>query len=74
MPAPDPSGRRGHVVEAYIVTAAGRDGDDALVGELQDYVKTNAAPYMYPRVISFERELPKTINGKILRSELRERK
>jgi acyl-coenzyme A synthetase/AMP-(fatty) acid ligase len=56
------------------VTAAGRDGDDALVGELQDYVKTNAAPYMYPRVISFERELPKTINGKILRSELRERK
>jgi len=74
VPAPDPSGRRGHVVKAYIVTAAGRDGDDALVGELQDYVKTNAAPYMYPRVISFERELPKTINGKILRSELRERK
>jgi acyl-coenzyme A synthetase/AMP-(fatty) acid ligase len=56
------------------VTAAGRDGDDALVGELQDYVKTNAVSYMYPRVISFERELPKTINEKILRSEIRERK
>ena len=67
------TGKRGHVVKAYVVASAGRDGNDALITELQDYVKSNAAPYMYPRVISFESELPKTINGKILRSELRAR-
>lgn len=73
VPAPDATGKRGHVVKAYVVASAGRDGNDALITELQDYVKSNAAPYMYPRVISFESELPKTINGKILRSELRAR-
>lgn len=73
VPSPDPTGRRGHVVKAYMVLHDGHAGDDSLIAELQDYVKTNAAPYMYPRLVSFEDALPKTINGKILRSELRAR-
>ena len=73
VPAPDPTGKRGHVVKAYIVTHDGFAGDETLISELQDYVKTHAAPYMYPRLVSFEDALPKTINGKILRSELRSR-
>ena len=73
VPAPDPSGKRGHVVKAYIVANDGHAADDALVAELQNYVKTHAAPYMYPRLVSFEDTLPKTVNGKILRSELRSR-
>jgi 2-aminobenzoate-CoA ligase len=73
VPAPDPSGRRGSVVKAYIVTSEEADAGDALAEELQNYVKNNAPPYMYPRLISFEVFLPKTINGKILRSELRAR-
>lgn len=73
VPAPDPAGRRGAIVKAYIVTNGTRTEDDALILELQNFVKMNAAPYMYPRAIVFEAALPKTINGKILRSELRQR-
>lgn len=73
VPAPDPTGKRGTIVKAYVVTAGDREPDDALRIELQDFVKNNAAPYMYPREIAFEDALPKTINGKILRSELRQR-
>ena len=73
VPAPDPTGKRGTIVKAYVVTAGDRESDDALRVELQDFVKNNAAPYMYPREIAFEDALPKTINGKILRSELRQR-
>lgn len=73
VPAPDPTGKRGAVVKAYVVTTGATPEDDTLIAALQDHVKTNAAPYMYPRVISFEEALPKTINGKILRAELRRR-
>ncbi len=43
----------------------------ALTKELQDYVKKVTAPYKYPRIIEYMDELPKTISGKILRRELR---
>ena len=71
--APDPTGQRSAIVKAYVVTNGTRNADDVLVNELQNFVKTHAPPYMYPRAISFVPALPKTINGKILRSELRER-
>lgn len=64
---------RGQVVKATIVlTKAYKDrGDEALVKELQEYVKKNTAPYKYPRVVEFVEELPKTISGKIRRVEIR---
>ena len=71
--AVEPTGRRGAVVKAFVVPAHGVAGDDALAAELQDHVKRLAPPYMYPRAVAFETELPKTINGKIRRSELRRR-
>ena len=37
----------------------------------EDYVKKTTAPYKYPRIIEYVDELPKTISGKILRRELR---
>ena len=46
---------------------------DALVKELQDYVKRVTAPYKYPRIIEFVDELPKTISGKIRRVQIREK-
>ena len=64
---------RGQVVKATIVLgAAWRDrADAALVKELQDHVKRITAPYKYPRVIEFVDSLPKTISGKIRRTEIR---
>lgn len=63
---------RGQVVKATIVLAKGYTASDALVEELQTYVKKNTAPYKYPRIIEFVDELPKTISGKIKRTSIRE--
>lgn len=66
---------RGQVVKATVVlTKQYKDkGNEALVKELQEYVKTNTAPYKYPRIIEFVDELPKTISGKIRRVEIRDK-
>ena len=63
---------RGQLVKAYIVLTPGKEGSDALVKEIQEYVKTHTAPYKYPRIVEFRDSLPKTISGKIQRSLLRE--
>lgn len=68
---PDPE--RTSIVKAFVVLAPGHEGSDALARELQEHVKTVTAPYKYPREIEFVTALPKTISGKIRRSELRER-
>ncbi len=68
--APDPV--RGQVVKASIVLVPGKEGTEELKKEIQNYVKTNTAPYKYPRIVEFMDELPKTISGKIKRVELRE--
>jgi acetyl-CoA synthetase len=66
---------RGQLVKATVVlSAAYKDkAGDELVKELQTFVKTNTAPYKYPRIVEFVNELPKTISGKIRRVEIRER-
>jgi acetyl-CoA synthetase len=51
--------------------SAVRTRSPALARELQNFVKRGTAPYKYPREIHFVDELPKTISGKIRRSELR---
>jgi acetyl-CoA synthetase len=62
---------RGLIVKAFIVLAPGYTPSDALVRDLQNHVKKVTAPYKYPRSIEFVEILPKTISGKIRRSELR---
>ena len=47
------------------------DGSETTKRELQDFLKRSAPPFMYPREIEFRDSLPRTINGKIQRSELR---
>ena len=64
---------RGMVVKVTIVLAKGYTASDELVKELQDHVKKNTAPYKYPRIVEFVDELPKTISGKIKRTEIRKR-
>jgi acetyl-CoA synthetase len=63
---------RGQIVKATVILANGYSGSDELVRELQEHVRTVTAPYKYPRIIEFAKELPKTISGKIRRVEIRE--
>ncbi|MRV74157.1 AMP-binding protein [Duganella sp. FT92W] len=67
-----PDDERGQIVEAYVVLKAGVEGSDALVAELQEFVKGQIAPYKYPRAIRFMPALPRTETGKLQRFKLRE--
>ncbi len=67
---PDPL--RGKAVKATIVLMPGFTGSDALTKELQAWVKTQTAPYKYPRIVEYVDELPKTFSGKIRRVEIRQ--
>ena len=70
--APDPQGVRGIVVKATIVLVPGKaEPTEELKKDVQNYVKWKTAPYKYPRIVEFVEELPKTISGKIRRTEIR---
>jgi acyl-coenzyme A synthetase/AMP-(fatty) acid ligase len=69
--SPDPE--RGAVVRAVVVLRPGAEASEALARELQDHVKSETAPYKYPRIVEFADSLPKTASGKIRRALLRER-
>ena len=64
---------RGQAIKATIVLSPGFTPSESLTRELQDHVKRVTAPYKYPRVVEYVAELPKTISGKIKRSEIRSR-
>jgi 2-aminobenzoate-CoA ligase len=65
-----PDEQRGAVVTAYVVL---RDGAAPDAAALQDFVKQAIAPYKYPRIVEFVRELPRTSTGKLQRYVLRDR-
>ncbi len=69
--SPDPI--RGQIVKAFVILVPGIEPSDALVADIQAFVRQQTAPYKYPREIEFVTDLPKTISGKIRRVELRER-
>jgi acetyl-CoA synthetase len=70
-----PDEERGAVVRAVVVL---RDGpytpSPELVRELQEHVKRETAPYKYPRIVEFAKELPKTPSGKVKRAQLRDQR
>jgi acetyl-CoA synthetase/medium-chain acyl-CoA synthetase len=68
-----PDALRGEIVKAFVVLTAGHAPSPALAAELQEHVKQVTAPYKYPREVEFVADLPKTISGKIRRTELRQR-
>jgi acetyl-CoA synthetase len=67
---PDPV--RGMAVKATVVLAKGFEGSDELTKSIQAHVKSVTAPYKYPRIVEYVKDLPKTISGKIKRKEIRE--
>ena len=66
---PDPI--RGQIVKATVVLKNGYTPSEELKKELQNFVKKETAPYKYPRALDFVSELPKTVNGKIMRAKIR---
>ena len=69
-----PDKERGNVIKAFVVLHEGHEPSEALVTELQDWVKQKIEPYKYPRIIEFSKaeDLPRTATGKIQRRVLRE--
>jgi acetyl-CoA synthetase len=68
VPSPDPI--RLHVPKAFVVLAQGFHGDADTARSILQHVRERVSPYKRIRRIEF-RDLPKTISGKIRRSELR---
>jgi len=69
----EPHPERGQVVKAYVVLRPGWEPGEALVAEIQEFVKQRIAPYKYPRVVEFCSELPRTLTGKVQRFRLRQK-
>ncbi len=67
-----PDAERGQIVKAYVVLRPDFAGDAAMTRELQEFVKSEVAPYKYPRAIEYVANLPKTDTGKLQRFRLRE--
>jgi 2-aminobenzoate-CoA ligase len=66
---PDPD--RGMVVTAFVVVGPTVPRTEETAKELQDFVKSQIAPYKYPRVLHLVDALPKTSTGKVQRFALR---
>lgn len=67
-----PDSERGAIVKAFVVLNPGHTAGAALAKTLQDHVKSEIAPFKYPREIAFVTELPKTSSGKLQRFALRQ--
>ncbi len=67
-----PDDERGQLVKAFVVPAAGIAPSDDLAHHLQEFVKSQIAPYKYPRAIAFMTALPRTLTGKLQRFRLRQ--
>jgi len=65
---PDPY--RGESVKAFVVLKSGMTATDA---EIIAFCKERLAAFKVPRSVEFAKELPKSLVGKVLRRELRER-
>jgi 2-aminobenzoate-CoA ligase len=63
---------RGMVIHAFVLLRAGFEGDAAMTKLLQDHVKQHAAPYKYPRRVSYVSVMPRTETGKLQRFRLRD--
>jgi 2-aminobenzoate-CoA ligase len=67
-----PDDDRGQIVKAFVVLRDGHTASDALIRELQEFVKQTIAPYKYPRAVEVRAQLPRTETGKLQRFRLRE--
>jgi 2-aminobenzoate-CoA ligase len=67
-----PDQERGMIVKAVVVLRPGASLGPEPAKTLQDFVKTQIAPYKYPRLVEFADALPRTATGKLQRFRVRE--
>jgi len=67
--SPDPI--RGALVKAFVILKPGQVPSRELARDMFLFCRTRLAHYKIPRILEFCPELPKTISGKIRRTELR---
>jgi acetyl-CoA synthetase len=66
-----PDKLRGFVPKAIITLRPEVTPSKEIALDIFKFTKTRMAPYKRPRIIQFSQELPKTVSGKIKRTELR---
>ncbi|MFW5963793.1 MAG: acyl-CoA synthetase [Natronomonas sp.] len=69
---PKPHPERGNIVKAYVVPSEGTTPSEDLKETIKNHVKEELSAHEYPREIEFVEELPKTVTGKIRRTELQD--
>ncbi|MDG5820402.1 AMP-binding protein [Natronococcus sp. A-GB7] len=69
---PKPDRQRGTIVKAYVVPSEGTDPSETVKDDIKTYVREELSAHEYPREIEFREELPKTVTGKIRRTELQD--
>ncbi len=68
-----PDKLRGQAIKAFIVLGKDYSPSKELELEIKDFCNQKLAEYKWLRIIEFVDEMPKTISGKIKRTELREK-
>lgn len=66
-----PDALRGQAIKAFIVLGKGYEASQALELEIKDECNKKLAEYKWIRILEFVQEMPKTISGKIRKTELR---
>ena len=66
-----PDTLRGQAIKAVIVPGGKYTPSAALEKEIKDFCYSRLAEYKWIRIIEFVKEMPKTISGKIRKTELR---
>ncbi|RYG38241.1 MAG: 2-aminobenzoate-CoA ligase, partial [Chitinophagaceae bacterium] len=66
-----PDEERGMLVCAHVVLRDATQASPQKAKEIQDWFKGAAAPYKYPRIVTFIDQLPKTETGKVQRFKLK---
>ncbi|MFB6223772.1 MAG: acyl-CoA synthetase [Haloarcula sp.] len=69
---PKPHPERRNIVKAYVVPGEAAEPSESLREDIKNHVKSELSAHEYPREIEFRAELPKTVTGKIRRTELRD--
>src|SRR5699024_4275888 len=69
---PKPHRERGNIVKAYVVLTDEQNASDDLAEGIKNHVREELSAHEYPREVEFVDELPKTVTGKIRRTELRD--